>query len=70
MPTDSSVAHSDNLLPDLKLWMGRRLSMAHFDRLLQERPPNDVTKVILIKDNQVRCWLRLSKGAMLQLCRG
>lgn len=56
LPTDSSLVRRDNLLPDLQMWMGRRLSMAHFDRLLQERPPNDVTKVIMIKNNQVRCW--------------
>jgi hypothetical protein len=45
----------DNLHPDIEAWKSRKLSVAaSLERLLQQKPENDVLKLILIKDNQVR----------------
>jgi hypothetical protein len=60
----------DNLFPDIEAWKGRGLTMASMDRLLEQKPENDVLKLILIKDNQVGHEWLIQIGLLNSLAPG
>lgn len=58
-----------NLEPDLAVWRGKELRMAHLDKLLaEEKPPNDVLKLIVIKNNRVGARLLRLYGRTWESC--